>query len=80
MDTTARLAKLISQIAMIPAELVQPDATAESLDIDSLALVELTVSVQADFGVPLEDGELRAGQTIAEMADYIDRKVAAMAG
>ena len=42
-------------------------------DLDSLSLVELTIELEKEFDIKLEDGRLEGVQTFAELVDEICR-------
>lgn len=44
------------------------------LGFDSLVIVELALVLSDEFGIPLEDGELTDGMTIAEAAELLVAK------
>lgn len=50
------------------------DTTFESLDIDSLVLLELAVALERRFGITVPEGALFAEQTIAEAAEVVDAR------
>jgi acyl carrier protein len=82
MTTLERLQALLARdFEIVPATLV-PAATLESLDIDSLRMIEILFSVEEAFGisVPAEPAEIRARvRTLGDLAGYIDELVAAKA-
>jgi acyl carrier protein len=69
-----QLITFISAIAEVPAGAITPETTPSQLAMDSLAMVELTVNAEAEFGITLETGELLAEHTVAKMAAHIDAK------
>lgn len=73
MDTVyPRLVSLVATSFGIPEDQITPDTTFEDLEFDSLALVELAVSVQQEFGVEIEEDALDAKDTLARAAELID--------
>lgn len=83
MSTLERLQALLARdFDLAPAVLVA-DATLESLDIDSLRMIEIFFSVEDTFGitVPAEQAEIRARvRTLGDLAQYVDELVTAKAG
>ena len=82
MTTLERLAALLERDFGIPAERLHPDATLESLDIDSLRMIEILFTVEEEFeiAVPAEHAELKARlRTLGDLATYLDGLVAAKA-
>ena len=53
---------------------IGPNVSFAALNIDSLVLVELALLLGDEFGVAIEDGELRTAMTIGAVADLIAAK------
>ncbi|MDQ3025248.1 MAG: acyl carrier protein [Pseudomonadota bacterium] len=80
MSTAARLRALLVRDFAIAPEALQPDATLESLEIDSLRMIEILFCVEDEFkiAVPAEHAELKARlKTFGDLAAYIDSLAAA---
>ena len=78
MTTLERLQEMLSRDFDLQAGALFPDATLESLDIDSLRMIEILFSVEDAFGisVPAEPAEIRARvHTLGDLAGYIDELV-----
>ena len=63
-------------------ERLQPEATLESLEIDSLRMIEILFTVEDEFkvSVPADHNELKARlKSLGDLATYIDGLVAAKA-
>lgn len=71
------ISDLLVEKYQYPADAVTPAATFESLEVDSLVLIELAVVLQSRLGVDVADGELVVTQTIAQAAELVSAKVAA---
>ncbi|MFC4032356.1 phosphopantetheine-binding protein [Streptomyces polygonati] len=65
---------LMKTFDVFGTEEIDLGATFESLDVDSLVLVELAVVLERRFGVRVPEGELSAEQTIGEAAALVDAK------
>jgi acyl carrier protein len=61
----------------VPADDVTPEATFESLGLDSLDVVELTLVLEEETGVKLEDEELEDVRTVQDAIDKVTSKQAA---
>jgi acyl carrier protein len=61
----------------VTADDVTPDATFESLGLDSLDVVELTLVLEEETGVKLEDEELEDVRTVQDAIDKVEAKVSA---
>lgn len=59
----------------IPADEVSRDATFEELGLDSLDLVDLTLAVEEETGIKLEDEELEDVRTVGDAVDKAAAKV-----
>ncbi|MYT35566.1 acyl carrier protein [Streptomyces sp. SID8356] len=62
------LVTLLADKFEVAADLLRPDATLGDLELDSLAVVELYVTLQEEWGVPLDDSEASADLTVDEVA------------
>lgn len=61
----------------VPADEVTAEATFESLGLDSLDVVELTLVLEEETGVKLEDEELEDVRTVQDAIDKVAGKVSA---
>ncbi len=50
---------------------ITPDATFESLDVDSLDLVELAQIVEEEYGVEMRETELADIKTVGQAIDFV---------
>lgn len=55
---------------------VNPNATFEELDMDSLALVELTDILDAEYGISIEEGAVGKQTTLADVAKVLENHLA----
>ncbi|MEU2506628.1 acyl carrier protein [Streptomyces sp. NPDC007863] len=76
MNTYDRLVQLLVGNFGFEAEEVNPADTFSKLELDSLALVELTLVVQQEFGIKLSDDDLEADETLERAATVIESKLA----
>ena len=82
MTTLERLAQLISRDFSIPAESLTDGATLESLEIDSLRMIEILFAIEDEFGIamPQDQGEIRGRvKTLGDLAGLVDEISAAKA-
>lgn len=56
---------------------VSPEMTFDSMEIDSLALVEFSLALQEDFGVPVSEEEFTAQHTVDQVAELMTDKLSA---
>ncbi|MFF4872643.1 acyl carrier protein [Streptomyces sp. NPDC003444] len=71
-----RLFALVSEKLGVLAEELDTTSTFDRLDLDSLALIELSVIVQKEFGVQIDETALTPENTFADVLAEIDSKVA----
>lgn len=82
MTTLERLAQLISRDFQVPAESLHAQATLESLDIDSLRMIEILFAIEDEFAIamPQDQGEIRGRvKTLGDLAALVDEIAAAKA-
>ncbi|MFG2370166.1 phosphopantetheine-binding protein [Streptomyces sp. NPDC048504] len=58
----------------VSAESIRPEATLESLDLDSLALAELALALQEQLGVPVAEEEAAKNSTVGELVAALNAK------
>ena len=75
MDTVyERLSDLLTTKFGVGKDEMQPDALFIDLGLDSLALVELAMTVEGMFGVDMEDAELYPEHTVADAVKLLTSK------
>ena len=71
-----RIKAYLSEQLDIPAEEMDRDTTFESLHVDSLDMVEMVMDVEQELGIDLEiNGDVKL-ETLGDLADYIEDKLA----
>jgi acyl carrier protein len=76
MTTFDRLVTLLGRDFDYPAAKLTPDATLESLEIDSLRMIEIVFCVEEEFGVKADDNPAALGphvKTLGDLATAIDQ-------
>lgn len=73
-DTYDRLVKLLVDNFGYEAGEVTAEQTFSDLELDSLALVELTLAVQQEFGIKLSDDDLSSDDTLAQAVKVVQSK------
>ena len=79
MSTIERLSALLERDFEVRRDALQSQATLESLDIDSLRMIEILFRIEDEFGirVPSEPAELRERlRTLGDLAGYVDELIA----
>ena len=83
MTVLERLTALLERDFGIPKASLDADATLESLDIDSLRLIEIVFAVEEEFKVamPQDQGEIRGRvKTLGDLARLIGELPSGKAG
>ncbi|MBF6048376.1 acyl carrier protein [Streptomyces sp. NRRL B-1677] len=55
----------------VPADRITPRTMLKDLDLDSLALVELQVTLQEDCNIPLDESTVTPELTLGELAGVV---------
>ena len=71
MNNLERLKTIIVDQLGVDEDIITEDTTLEDLGTDSLALVELVMSVEAEFDIEIEDEALETLKTVGDVLDYI---------
>jgi len=75
MDTTGRIKKLFIDKIDLSEESLRPDATLDSLGLDSLDKIEFLFSLEEEFHIKIDD-RAKTICTIQDMVNLIDSLVA----
>ena len=74
-DNFERFKKCAVDVLSVDESAVVPEATFESLDADSLDLVELVMALEEEFDVNVEEEELEGVNTIQAAFDLVTSKI-----
>ncbi len=74
-DNFERFKKCAVDVLSVEDSQVVPEATFESLDADSLDLVELVMALEEEFDVNVEEEELEGVTTIKGAFDLVESKL-----
>ncbi|MFF4159216.1 acyl carrier protein [Streptomyces sp. NPDC001678] len=64
---------LVNNLKVTP-EQVTPEATWEDIELDSLAMVELSLMLEQEFGLEIGDDELLGASTISDMVGLVEER------
>lgn len=73
-----RIVSYLSEQLDVPAENLKPETTFESLHLDSLDMVEMMMDMEEELSVDFEQDGSFSAETIGELADMIEKKLASM--
>ncbi len=74
-DNFERFKRCAVEVLSVDEAVIVPDATFESLDADSLDLVELVMALEEEFDVNVEEEELEGVDTIGAAFDLVTSKL-----
>ncbi|MDJ1135810.1 acyl carrier protein [Streptomyces iconiensis] len=66
---------LVSKLKVAPEQITR-DATAEDIDLDSLALVELSLVLQKELGIEITEDELTETETVGDIVRLMNVRAA----
>jgi acyl carrier protein len=64
---------LVDKLKVSP-DLITPEATGEDIELDSLAVVELSLMIETEFGVSVSDDELLEAKTVGDMVTLVESR------
>ncbi|MFJ2110815.1 MULTISPECIES: acyl carrier protein [unclassified Streptomyces] len=67
-----KITEVLAGTFKVPAEEIVPEATMDSLEMDSLAVAEFAVIIKETLGVDADSDRLLKGATLAEITAYLD--------
>lgn len=74
MSNLEKLTTIIADQLGIDEANITEDTTLEDLGADSLALVELVMSVEEEFDIQIEDEDMEKFKSVGDVLDYIESK------
>ena len=74
MSILERLAGVLVNYFGIEADEVLPEATFAELDLDSLAIVELALVIEKEFGVAIREDEVTPKATVTDALQLLGAK------
>ncbi|WP_035799014.1 acyl carrier protein [Kitasatospora mediocidica] len=72
-DTYERLAALLVEKFDTGPATLNDQTTFAELDFDSLAIIELFVTIQEQWHVPLDDAQAQTDLTLGQLVSLVDR-------
>jgi acyl carrier protein len=76
-ELTARVIAVIARMQKIPVESVTIDKTFAELNVDSLDGINIMFEVENEFGIEIPDEEAREIRSVRQMAEGIEKLLAA---
>jgi acyl carrier protein len=66
-----RISSVLADQFKVAPDLIAPEVTFGELKFDSLVLIELTLALEGELGITIDDGELTAEMTIDDAAELL---------
>ncbi len=73
-DLYQTVERILTDTFRVPEDEVSPEATFESMQLDSLDLVELTMVIEEELGLRIEDDELEGVETVRDAVELMAKK------
>ncbi len=73
MNNLEKLRGIIADQLSIDEAIITEDTALEDLGADSLALVELVMSVEEEFEIEIQDEDMENFKTVGDVLDYIEK-------
>jgi acyl carrier protein len=75
MDVYEKIKEIIVELLEVDPDLVTPEASfRDTLEADSLDLVELLMAFEDEFGSPIPDEDVKQIVTVGNAVDYITKR------
>lgn len=71
-----QLRNILADTLKVAPETIVPEATREDIELDSLAVVELSLLLKSELGLDISDDELLEAETVADMARLMEERSA----
>jgi acyl carrier protein len=71
-DTQSTVITILSEVLHVDKNTITPDATFESLGIDSLDKLEIVMKLEETFGIEIDDSQAETINSVAQAVAYID--------
>ncbi|MFJ5997450.1 phosphopantetheine-binding protein [Streptomyces sp. NPDC092370] len=71
-----QLKEILSNKLKVSSEAISPEATREDIELDSLAVVELSLLLKSELDLDISDDDLMEAQTVADMVRLMEERSA----
>lgn len=68
--------EILSNKLKVSPEAITPEATREDIELDSLAVVELSLLLKSELGLDVSDDDLLEAETVADMVRLMEERSA----
>ncbi|KUN90329.1 acyl carrier protein [Streptomyces bungoensis] len=71
-----QLKEILSNKLKVSPESITPEATREDIELDSLAVVELSLLLKSELDLDISDDDLLEAETVADMVRLMEERSA----
>ncbi|MBM7170556.1 acyl carrier protein [Streptomyces sp. G44] len=71
-----QLKEILSNKLKVSPEAITPEATKDDIELDSLAVVELSLLLKSELGIDVSDDDLLEAETVADMVELMETRSA----
>jgi acyl carrier protein len=71
-----QLKEILSNKLKVSPESITPDATREDIELDSLAVVELSLLLKSELDLDISDDDLLEAESVADMVRLMEERSA----
>ncbi|CAM5425681.1 Acyl carrier protein OS=Streptomyces alboniger OX=132473 GN=CP975_22905 PE=4 SV=1 [Streptomyces alboniger] len=71
-----QLKEILSNKLKVSPEAITPDATKDDIELDSLAVVELSLLLKSELDIDVSDDDLLEADTVADMVELMETRSA----
>ncbi|MFF8393614.1 acyl carrier protein [Streptomyces sp. NPDC016172] len=71
-----QLKEILSNKLKVSPEAITPEASREDIELDSLAVVELSLLLKSELGLDVSDDDLLEAETVADMVRLMEERSA----
>ena len=77
MSTLEKLTPMIREFEKTNSEVpITAERTIDSLELDDLDVIMLTIAVEEDFGISISDSDMDTWKTVGDIVNQIDMELA----
>ena len=68
-----KIADIIAEKLDIDRDLIKPESSFDDMEVDSLYMVEIMLSIEEEFDITIEDASEM--KSVADLCDYVEKNI-----
>lgn len=68
-----KIADIIAEKLDINRDLIKPESSFDDMEVDSLYMVEIMLSIEEEFDITIEDASEM--KSVADLCDYVEKNI-----